>query len=166
MHDTRPQPSLSIQSLFIWGAFIASQGMIVLVSQTAMARMPSAPDGIAQIPVSMPPAASAIGHVPEWIFYVAAGACALMALVIPRLLSKGTGETPQMTSQKTSQKILSAWLVRWVLLEAITLIGFLDAMLSAEPSAIYPFAGVALIGFLFSYPSERKIAARAQIQTQ
>lgn len=166
MNDTRAPIPPAIQILVIWGAFLASQGMIVLVSQTAMTGLPSAPDRIEELPVSMPPAASAIGHIPEWIFYAAAGVSLLMAFAIPRLLLKrvkpGFGADGRLAGE-TARKTLSAWIVRWILLEAITLIGFLDAMLSAEPSAIYPFAGVALVGFLLSYPSERKIAARVQV---
>jgi hypothetical protein len=153
MQNTRPnqaqsqQPAPIFQALVIWGSLLASQGMIVLVSQTAMTRTPSAPD----LTGARPPA-SAVGHIPSSFFFIAAGVSLILAFVIPNLLLK---------RQKvlTVKKVLPIWLVRWALLESVTLFGFLNAMLNANPQAIYPFAGASLIGFVLSFPSERKLAA-------
>jgi hypothetical protein len=158
MQNTRPQPPPMLQALIIWGALLASQGMIVLVSQTAMtSRMSpplSAPDQMAQAP------ASAFGHLPEGFFFAGAAMSLLMAYAIPRLLMKRVKPTFSSNgpiSPELMQKILPAWIVRWALIESATLFGFLDSMLNANPSAIYPFAGAALIGFILSFPSEQKL---------
>lgn len=133
--------------------------MIVLVSQTAMtgrlSRTPSAPD----LSASQAPA-SAMGAIPEWVFVVAAVASLLLAYFIPQFLLKKSkpafGANGEVTSE-SMQKILPAWLVRWALIESVTLFGFLNSMLNANPRAIYPFAGAALIGFMLSFPNERKL---------
>ena len=153
-HSQRPQPPPMLQALIMWGALLASQGMIVLVSQTAMTRTPTAPDAaVIQAP------ASAMGAIPEWMFIVAAVVSLALAYAVPKLLTKPqpTFDSSGAVTAESMRRILPIWLVRWALLESVTLFGFLDSMLNANPRAIYPFAGAALIGFILSFPSERKL---------
>ncbi len=151
----RPEPQPMSQALILWGALLMSQAMIVIVSQTAMTRPPEAPD-------LNQPAASAVGHLPDWYFMVGALGALVLSFVIPKILSKNAKPAFDQQGQVTResmQKILPTWIIRWALLETVTLFGFLNSMLSSRPTAIYPYAGAALIGFLLAFPSESKLRA-------
>jgi hypothetical protein len=51
---------------------------------------------------------------------------------------------------------------RWMFIEMILLVGFMSSMLSADPSAIYPFAAASFIGFVLTFPTEQKFRAILQ----
>lgn len=143
-NQTPTRPFSMFQAMMIWAALLMSQGMIVLVSQTAVVRPLSAPDQ---------PAPSSLGAIDPRIFIAIGVAAALLAFVIPRVLVSQMRRTG---SQPDLKKVLSIWIVRWTMLEAVTLMGFVSSMLNNDPAAIYPFAGVALIGFALTFPTDQK----------
>jgi len=151
----RPGPPPVLQALIIWCALLASQGMIVLVSQTATVRPLSPPDQV------VPP--SALGTLNPQIFMGIAAFMALLAFMVPQVLLKSlkkrfaANPPGEIVSREVMAKVLPVWIVRWAFLESITMMGFLVAMLNNDPPAIYPFAGAALIGFVLALPNESKL---------
>ena len=49
-----------------------------------------------------------------------------------------------------------AYILSWALFEACTVFGLMVSFLSADPTRIYPFAGVALLAFLSHPPSQAR----------
>jgi hypothetical protein len=166
-------PAPAFQSALIWAALLMSQGMVVIISQTAVTKPLSAPDQ---------PPASSIGAIDPKIFMVIAGVLLISAFLIPRLLFAAARKRLQdpsrarsapapgalstafgeLSMQEIMQSVFVVWIVRWALLESITMIGFVSSMLSAQPVVIYPFAAVSFIGFALTFPTEEKIRASAR----
>jgi cytochrome b561 len=157
---TPPAPQAPvIQAVIIWGMLMASQGMIVIVSQTAMTKTISPPDQFAP--------ASAVGTLHPLIFISLAVGAGIAALMIPKLIIltakkslKATGQEP--TLQEIAARVFPALFSRWMFIEMILLVGFMSSMLSADPSAIYPFAAASFIGFVLTFPTEQKFRAILQ----
>ncbi len=143
--------------MLVWGVLLASQGMIVLVSQTAVVKPLSPPDQVAP--------ASALGALNPHVFMMIAAIIALAAFALPRFLLQSirrhfvANPPVEVISREVMTRVLPVWIVRWALLESITLLGFVVSMLNNDPPAIYPFAGAALVGFVLSLPNEQKLRA-------
>lgn len=163
---SRPNPpSFMMQFYILWAALLASQGMIVIVSQTVMNQpRPGAPEispGIAA-----PASTLEATGMPVWYLAVVAGVILLGAIFIPRLLAKAS--TKRLSDRNASlseiaPKVLPLWILRWALLEAVTMLGFVASVLYARPDYILPFATVAAIGFILTFPTEQKIRATLTI---
>ncbi len=157
--DSDKGSSPMIQATMIWSSFMVSQALIVLVSQTAMSRTMSPPDQV--VP------ASAAGAVHPIIFVGLAMGAAAAAVLVPKqtltLAKKNMAVEGLETSlREIAKRVLPASIVRWMLIEMIVLVGFLFSMLSAQPSAIYPFAAASLLGFILTFPTEKKFRAFLQ----
>lgn len=157
MEPQRPSPPPLLQAMLVWGILLASQGMIVLVSQTAVVKPLSPPDQVAP--------ASALGTLNPQLFMIVAAIVALAAFLLPRVLLQSirrhfmANPPAEVVSREVMARVLPVWIVRWALLESITLLGFVVSMLNNDPPTIYPFAGAALVGFVLSLPNEQKLRA-------
>lgn len=128
---------------------------MVLASQTAMTNVRSSAAGQA-------PASLLAATVPQYVFALAALLFVAAAYFLPRLLMGSVrkqlasqGEEP--TFRQITDKVLIIWILRWAMIEAVTMMGFAASMMYADPAAIYPFAAVSLIGFALTVPSEQKV---------
>lgn len=158
-------PSPKFQFLVIWASLLVAQGMIVIVSQTATSIPPSAPD------TGVP--ASVAGTIPPIVFSAAGIVAIILATVLFRVFmvgarrqlgsAAGAAGSGVAASDRPLREIASRtlvpWILRWALLEMVTMLGFVQSMLSATPAAIYPFAAVGLIGFAMTVPTEGRIRA-------
>ena len=158
--NVRTGPAPIFQAIMIWGSLLAGQGMVVLVSQTAVG-----PNALTAPDQTLP--ASSLGHVNPMIFMIAAGAMLLVAALLPQLLLKQVKSTSydfqnQDDIRNAMKKVLPIWIVRWAMLESVTLMGFVNSMLNNDPSAIYPYAAVAAFGFIVTFPTEAKLRAAVQ----
>lgn len=151
-----------IRASAIWGALLVSQGMIVLVSQTAMTRTNhlSPPDQ------SVP--ASSLGSINPLVFGAVGLLAVAMAFFIPKLLlstakSRLASSPTELTLRDISAKVFPVLLIRWMLIEMITLVGFVASMLSGDTSMIYPYAAASLLGFVLTFPTEQKFRSSLTI---
>ena len=159
--DGKTAPTLT-QFFILWASLLASQSMIVLVAQTAITH-PVITSGS-----EAPASAFAAQGVPLEVFGVIAAVFAAAAYFVPRLMLRELAASfraqPNSLSnvelKDLTEKVLPAWIVRWVLLEAVTLVGFTASILYALPTAIYPFAAVSLVAFALTFPSEEKIRSQ------
>lgn len=102
----------------------------------------------------------------DWILPVAAIVDAFMALLIPRAvlaraaekLRVPSGTTPGApTDLQCAQAATPAWLLRFILLELISLVGLLHALTTGNSNAIIPYAAASLFGMFLSRPTPEKI---------
>ncbi len=153
---TADAPSPLLPFFLIWGSLLTSQALIVLMSQTAVVGVHLARLG-EQVPASLVAA-----QIPQGLF-IALGVFFLAAAYFsPRLFMKGVRDSFASRSTEPSFKEIAekssvGWILRWILLEAVTLMGFMSSMLYGEPTAIYPFAAASLVCFALTVPSEQKI---------
>lgn len=101
---------------------------------------------------------------------IVAGVLGLAAPVLRRVLMPprepdrlGTS-TPTHIHPKRFARTFAAHIVGWALCEAVVVIGLAMAFMTREASTIYPFAGGAVLMFLFLAPrrSELEAVARAE----
>lgn len=87
-------------------------------------------------------------------------------LMPPRAPDRPGAATPTHIDPKRFARTFAAHIVGWALCEAVVVIGLVMAFLSREASTIYPFAGGAVLMFLFLAPrrSELEAVARADIE--
>lgn len=101
---------------------------------------------------------------------VAAGVLGLAApllrkmLMPPRAPHRPGAPTPTHIDPKRFARTFAAHLVGWALCEAVVVIGLVLAFLTRDASTLYPFAGGAVLMFLFLAPrrSELEAVARAE----
>lgn len=149
--NQRPTPPPLLPFFMIWGSMLASQAMIFLVSQTSI----TGKTGELESPVGAPPV---------FVFATVAAVFAIGAMAVPRFLLVGArrelaARAVEPTLKEVGDKVLILWIARWALLEAVVMIGFVAAMLRAEPSLMLPFAAFSLAGFVASAPSEARLRA-------
>ena len=94
-----------------------------------------------------------------------AGSSLFLSWVLPKMMAKPVkdqllkeGRTGDGAPLATlAPKAFVPFLVRWVLLDGVTVIGMTTTILTGRTEFLYAFAAVALVGFALAFPSERNI---------
>ena len=155
MQQRKFNPLATLQIL--WAAMLGTQGIMVLISQTAtvspLANSPSAIDS------QLGPAA---GSLPVSLFVLLAMFSLGLAIFLPKLLIKQKvlrvqNEPGQTALEKLVPIAVTAKVIRWAMLESITVYGLILSLVNGNPYLIYPFAAVSLIGFAMTFPNEKAI---------
>lgn len=146
---TQNQPATQLPTIrIIWFALLAAQFSFIFIAYT-----------------TPPPAESADLEMIRLVLgFTAMGSFAL-SFVIPKIFLQNSmravraqGLSPDsMDLAPVLPKILPALIVRYALLESVTLNGFLLSFLSGDDRYVVAFAAIALVGFAISYPSERYV---------
>lgn len=130
----------------LWGALLASQGLLVFVLNTIAAA--PAPEE-AQVP----------GLPPEG-FYAIALAIMVAAIFVPKvILANAKRNVREWNQQTISSVLLVPNIIRFALCEAITMTGFALALTNHDMKLLWPFLAVGMLGMLLSFPSEERINA-------
>lgn len=148
----KPNPAFVL--LILWAAMLATQAVFVFVARTATSGALSAPDQVAMGP--------ARGSLSVPMFAGLAIVSLLLAIFLPKLLMKPQIAKLEQTGgpvpiEKLVPIAVTGKIIRWAMLESITIYGLMLALFNADPNIILPFAAVALIGFALTFPSEKSI---------
>ncbi len=89
----------------------------------------------------------------------------VMSYILPKMILKSIGTKLESGGQpidsapleKFIQKMLPAMIVRWALLDSVTVTGFVLSFTSGDHAYVMAFAAVALVGFALTFPSERHL---------
>lgn len=149
-------PLVTLQVL--WAAMLATQAIFVLISQTATTS-PVSTAGETSAAVALEPA---VGSLPVSLFVLLAFVSLALAVFLPKLLVKAkvlqlrpeAGQTPL---EQLIPIAVTAKIIRWAMLESITVYGLILSLVNGNPYYIYPFAAVSLIGFAMTFPNEKAI---------
>jgi hypothetical protein len=145
-----PEGKLKVQRV-IWGALLAAQvvycgGVFLLLDETSVRT--DSPEMLNPI---------------RFILAGAALGALALAAVMPKLMLRSAITRRQAADPRPpspaemAEMSLVPSLIRWVLLETVTLNGFVLAMIQRDPRQILPFFAVAFVALAMSYPSERAI---------
>lgn len=102
----------------------------------------------------------------DWILPGVAVVDAILALLVPNAILARAGAklraTPGVplgrpTDVQCAQAATPAWVLRFILLELISLVGLLHALTTGNSNAIIPYAAVSLFGMFLSRPTPDKI---------
>ena len=133
----------------IWGALVASLGMLVFVvhnfEQGEGGNLDS--EFIAQLNSIFPLCAIAILGV----------SFAIRNLNVPAAQPTNVQLTP---GQQAIARYLPRMLIRCALHEAAAILGFVLAKLSDSPEAMYPYVAAAIVANLFVFPSAERVGVK------
>lgn len=156
----RPNPLATL--LILWAAMLSTQAIFILIARTATSgSQPSNPDSLTNtIPDYSAPAAT--GTLPIPMFVALAAVSVLLAYFLPKLIAKAQiaklkQEGGTIPLEKIIPIAVTTKVIRWAMLESVTLYGLILSLTNADPNLILPFAAVALVGFALSFPSEKGI---------
>lgn len=137
-----PKPSLRTLRI-LWGALGAAILMLVVVSFVTAGTV----DFDRMLPATAPDPAAA----QESIFLTLGIVALVVSQVVPRLLLK-----MQVTRHPVMgpAHLLSPLVVRWAIGESVALFGFVLAIQAQNAAKVLPFAGVALLRHLLTFPAE------------
>ena len=125
------------QLIVIWAALLVSiaiyAGIIVMMSQTWE---PKTGNPLQANPIVLILGAAAVGSL-------------LMAFVVPAQM---------LTEDKGFERIRSAYVIRWALIESVAIYGVTGAFLTLDPRVFFVGGAVAVAAMLLAFPSEEGTA--------
>lgn len=154
--QSKPKANPLTVLLILWAAMMSTQAIFVIIARTATL---GGQASVAPAVASDAAAAPGVYGLPVPMFAGLAVISVLMAVFLPKLLVKAQvsklGQTGERVSlEKLAPIATTMMIVRWALLESVTLYGLILSLTNADPNLILPFAAVALIGFALTFPSE------------
>jgi hypothetical protein len=92
----------------------------------------------------------------SFIYFALAASLFIAALKLPSMILKGMSIDPTMPMEELEKKFFVPFIIRIVLFESATLLGFV-LTITSQKNLILPFFILSLIGFLMNIPSRNKI---------
>lgn len=102
----------------------------------------------------------------DYILLGAALVSIVLSFVLPNLLFQAVLKNPATAGQSLEQRIVGnyfvAQLMRWALIESVTILGFVHSIQNKHSQLFYPLFAISLVLYLLSRPSEDAVRKRIQ----